>query len=238
MAMSAQGTVEPTVDDAAAWSRRISPNAVRRWQFQRAPLGRRGYVEAEVDRLLNRLADQMARSDATAADLRAENERLVAEVHRLHDYFRTNRIDPDFPDLPAESTERPHRHRAGPDAQAVNMMSLAQQAADEHIAQAEAYARQLLGDARRQYEEIILTAQANAEEAAEAAAHQYRARTPAAEQTAEEQRLAAQAAYVRTFANVTQIQLRSILEALDHELGTLTGTATGPAARTGGGLGQ
>ena len=100
--------------------------------------------------------------------------------------------------------------------QAVNVMSQAQQAADQHIAQAEDYARRLVANARLQYEEILHRAHDQAQAAAAEAgrvAEEQQQRAPH-EDPAEMQYLQSRLAYMRTFAQVTQVQLRSILDAL------------------------
>jgi cell division initiation protein len=203
----------------------LSPGAVRRMQFARAPLGRRGLLESEVDRFLARIADELSHSDAAKADLRVENGRLREEVQRLHDYFRDRRIDP-------EGADQGPRRSAGRavDAQAINLMSRAQQAADQHVAQAEQYARQLLGDARLQYEEILLAAHAQAEAAAVAAGELYRQTTVLELQSGEQAELTARIAYLRTFTTVTQVQMRSILDALSGELDQLTAAFSAPGS--------
>jgi DivIVA domain-containing protein len=200
---------------------RLTPDAVRRTTFERTTLGRRGYVEADVERFLVRVADEIAWASAEKAELRAE-------IDRLRNYFREQSIDPQGLGPAAE-----------PSVQAVNALSMAQQAADQHIAQAEDYARQLVGDARLQYEAILNDAHDQAQAAAEAAAA---ASTEASRMangdpagSIEHSQLEAKVAYLRTFADVTQIQMRSILAALSAELDRLTefgarGVAPPPSA--------
>ncbi len=183
---------------------RLSPDVIRHTTFERTPLGRRGYPEYDVDRFLRRVADELAGVDAEKADLRAE-------IDRLRNYFRKQKINPDGGSTDSE----------GPSVQAVNTLSLAQQAADQHIAQAENQARGLLGDARRQYESIVEEAQLRAHEAAEAASQAQRAVGQARGQSSDQAALEAKVAYLRTFADVTQVQMRSILEALRQELDRL-----------------
>jgi cell division initiation protein len=217
-------TTESPTPGARRHSTRLTPARVRRWEFTRAPLGRRGYLEGDVDRFRQLVADEIAAGDAEKAELRAE-------VDRLRNYFRDRRIDPLIGANGSSGTPRAAAAAAAPNgisAQAVNMMSMAQQAADQHIAQAETYARQLVGDARRQYEEIILTAHRQAEEAAATATAAYEATTAVHDRTTEDAELESRIAYLRTFADVTQVQVTSILQALGHELERLTGTAHGP----------
>jgi cell division initiation protein len=200
----------------------LSPAAIRRMHFPRAPLGRRGLLESDVDRFCSRVADELARADHVKAELRAENQVLRREVQRLHDYFRDQRVDPALAD-PTLTAPGATPGEGAPDPRAVTMMSMAQQAADQHIAQAEHYARQLIGDARRQYEDILVTSQLQAEEAAATAAHLYRQTTAPEARSPERAELLSKVAYLRTFAAVTQVQMRSILDALRQELEQLTG---------------
>jgi cell division initiation protein len=188
-------------------SLRLTPEAVRRTSFERTGIGRRGYVESDVERFLVRVADAIAWSDAEKADLRAE-------IDRLRNYFRDQAATGNASAPPTTPGE--------PSVQAVNALSLAQQAADQHIAQAEAYARNLLGTAREQYEAILHDAHDQAQAAATAAAEAYLAADQAHSQVSQQADLEAKVAYLRTFAEVTQVQMRSILEALRSELDRLT----------------
>jgi cell division initiation protein len=219
-------SMDSRVNGGGRRNTRLTPDAVRRAQFTRSPLGRRGYLESDVDRFRGRLADELAHADAEKAELRAE-------IERLREYFRSQRIDPSRAgNEVVVSVPDP----ALPTVQAVNMMSLAQQAADQHIAQAEAYARQLVGDARRQQEEILLAAHHRAEQAAQEATRAYNESTSAEDRSVEHADLEAQIAYMRTFADVTQVQMRSILDALAQQLDRLSrygsqrtvGAPTGP----------
>ena len=113
-------------------------------------------------------------------------------------------------------------------------MSQAQQAADQHIAQAEDYARRLVANARLQYEEILHRAHDQAQAAAAEAgrvAEEQQQRAPH-EDPAEMQYLQSRLAYMRTFAQVTQVQLRSILDALRTELDQLTELPAAPGTPT------
>jgi cell division initiation protein len=212
---------------------RLTPDAVRRREFTRSPLGRRGYLESDVDRFRTLVADEIAYSDAEKAELRAE-------VDRLRNYFRDHHIDPGLADTGGSNTSgsRGNGSRSDrsqlPSVQVVNMMSMAQQAADQHIAQAENYAREMVGDARKQYEEILLKAQARAEEAAAEATRAFEMAQAMGERTSDSAELESKIAYLRTFAEVTQVQMRSILQALGEELDRLSvhGTnGTGQAHR-------
>ncbi len=182
---------------------KISPDTIRRMEFDRTPLGRRGYAEESVHRYLGRVAEALAAADADKSDLRAE-------VQRLRNYYHERGIEPDT----AEDT-------AVPSAQAVNTLSLAQQAADQHLAQAETQARGLLNSARQQYESIVEEAHRRAEQAAEQARTAVKAGGTVTTDGDEQAQLEARVAYLRTFADVTQVQVRSILDALRTELDRL-----------------
>jgi cell division septum initiation protein DivIVA len=264
---------------------RLTPEGARRQEFSRAPLGRRGYLESDVERFRARVADELTRHDAEKAELRAE-------IDRLRNYFREQNIEPrrprepDAPDLSVFADPEEHRwfqrgngtvedarelrrrrrdEPAGdppdawaaavaadpwgtgpiqqpvlpppgqdpslnpPSVQAVNVLSQAQQAADQHIAQAEDSARQLIRTARAQYERILMEAHQKAEEAAQQAARAYddaaamEAQVGAGSGSEEElQRLQERMAYLKTFAEISRVQMRSVLEALGAELDRLT----------------
>ncbi len=188
------------VSDARWAATPLTPERVRTVEFPRAPFGRRGYNEEEVQRFLTRLAEDISSSDT-------EKARLRAEIDRLRNYYRNIGINVD------DRSTRP-----APSAQAIATMTRAQQAADAQIARAEEYARQLVVEARRRYEEVLHYAQRQAAQAAEQAAAAYRDRGPG---TGDEEQLARRIAWLRTFAEVTQIQLKSTLEALAREVDKL-----------------
>ena len=105
-------------------------------------------------------------------------------------------------------------------AGAVGLLTQAQLIADKAIADAEQYARDLVLTARNQYREIL--------ERAESTASQASATLPAQNGPA-----VAEIEYVRTYAQVAQIQLRSVLEALTEQvdrLGSLPQPVAGAAA--------
>ena len=116
---------------------RLSPDAVRRYAFERTPLGRRGYVESDVERFRSKVADEIARGDAEKADLREE-------IERLRNYYRDQGVEADAVARRGRDGRRGGVPGTGPlDIQAVHLLSQAQQAADQHIAAAESYARTL-----------------------------------------------------------------------------------------------
>jgi DivIVA domain-containing protein len=195
----------------------LSPDRVRTWQFSRTPMGRRGYNEEEVRLFLSRVAEELAAGDAEKAALRAE-------VRRLRNYYRDRNIDVDAP--------RPDVAEGGPSLAAINLMSQAQQAADAQVAQAEEYCRRLVVQAREHYEAVLREAAEQASLAAESAGAAYRA---SAEHDAaggvEREALERRIAWLRTFAEVTQVQLRSVLEALTREVDKLGDVPSAPGPR-------
>lgn len=104
---------------------------------------------------------------------------------------------------------------SGPDsddeitAGAVGLLTQAQLIADKAVADAEQYARDLVLTARSQYREILERAESTASQAATATI------------PAEHIPPVPEIEYVRTYAQVAQIQLRSVLEALTEQVDRL-----------------
>ncbi|MGI5273409.1 DivIVA domain-containing protein [Nonomuraea sp. CA-218870] len=195
-------TAEMPRGDRPAHERQpITPDRVRKQQFSRTTLGRRGYSEDEVRSFLYRVADDMAAGDKEKADLRAY-------IDRMKQWYKEHGI----------STEHAVPQQ-GLSVDAINMLSRAQQTADVQIAEAENYARRIVGEARQQYEVILTEAQRQAEEAAERAVGAYRSHGGVHGAEAEE--LERQIAYLRTFADVTRVQLRAVLSGLAQEVDKL-----------------
>jgi cell division septum initiation protein DivIVA len=230
-------------------AQRLSPDAVRRFEFGRTPIGRRGYSETDVEHFRGRVVHEIVQSTAERAALRQELQRQREEVQRLRDYFRRNRVDVDAvvgqtgqPGQPAQPPQQQPATQVNVNiatVQAVNVMSQAQQAADQHIAQAEDYARRLVANARLQYEEILHRAHDQAQAAAaEAGRVAEEEQNAPQEDPSEMQYLQSRLAYMRTFAQVTQVQLRSILDALRQELDQLTELPAGPGTPAANGPAQ
>lgn len=102
---------------------------------------------------------------------------------------------------------------------AVGLLTQAQLIADKAIADAEQYARDLVLTARNQYREILERAESTASQASATLPAQGGPAVPEIE-------------YVRTYAQVAQIQLRSVLEALTEQvdrLGSLPQPTAEPA---------
>jgi DivIVA domain-containing protein len=170
-----------------------APSSIRNESFS---YRRRGLDEDEVREYLSLLADQVQAADRERADLRAEIDRLRAEIGRLH----------------AESDDA--SGEISP--QAVALFSQAQQVADQLVEEAVRHARDLMTSARNQQREILERAHEAAEEAVrntgatEVAAPSAGYSTPVPE-----------VEYVRTFARVAQVQLRSVLDALAEQVDRL-----------------
>ncbi|GAA4518740.1 DivIVA domain-containing protein [Nonomuraea ferruginea] len=179
----------------------LTPDRVRKQEFSRTPLGRRGYSEDEVRSFLYRVAEDMAAGDKEKADLRAY-------IDRLKQWYKDHGISVEHA-APQQALS----------VDAINILSRAQQTADVQIAEAEDYARRILGEARQQYEVILTEAQRQAEEAADQAVGAYRSR--GGEHGAEAEELERQIAYLRTFADVTRVQLRAVLAGLAQEVDKL-----------------
>ncbi len=154
---------------------------------------RRGFDEDEVVDYLSRLATTVQR-------LESENARLRADL----------------------STERRAREDRGNEpisAQAVLMFAEAQKVADSLIDEAVTHARDLMMSARAQQRDIV-------REAHDAATEAVR-KTEAVAPSSGEGAAAAydhpipEIEYVRTFAKVAQIQLRSVLDALTEQVDAL-----------------
>ena len=175
---------------------RRSPHTIRRASFSRE---RKGWSTDEVRDYLRMLADQIESADAERSRLRAELERQRAELYRV----RHQGSDP---------SERSNE----PDAHAVALFSQAQQVADRLIEEAVQQARELMSTARKQQRDILQEAHHSAEQAMHSVQqvdHQltggsYDAPVPEIE-------------YVRTFAKVAQVQLRSVLDALTEQVDRL-----------------
>ena len=170
-----------------------APSSIRNESFS---YRRRGLDEDEVREYLSLLADQVQAADRERADLRAEIDRLRAENGRLQ----------------AESDGA--SDEISP--QAVALFSQAQQVADQLVEEAVRHARDLMTSARNQQRDILQ----RAHEAAEEAVRKTGATQVAAPSTGYSKPIP-EIEYVRTFARVAQVQLRSVLEALAEQVDRL-----------------
>jgi DivIVA domain-containing protein len=175
--------------------RRLTPADLQSLRFTRGSMLHPGYVDSEVDRVLNRLAEELGRLIAEKAELRDHVRALQAQVEGVV-----------VPDPPSE--------------QAVRILASAQQTADNYVAEAEEFSRQVTSEARAEYEERIREARENAgaiiHAAQEAAARMTaggRSRAADASEPDTEE-LEEQAAYLRAFGQACRTQLRAYLEAL------------------------
>lgn len=163
-------------------------------KFASRPLG--GYDRSEVDAYVADLAGTIGE----VRDALAEDRRELAELRAENTKLRTS----DSADLEREVT-----------LGAVGLLSQAQMIADKAVADAEEYARDLVLTARTQYREAQERAAATA-----AAAPTEPPTTTASIPLPSMPEIE----YVRTYAQVAQIQLRSVLDALTEQvdrLGTL-----------------
>ena len=111
-------------------------------RFSNGSMLLRGYNEVEVDRFLNRVAQELARLHAEKAELRDHVRALQAQVEYAQ----------------AEVAAIPEP----PSDQAVRLLASAQQTADQYVAEAEDFSRQMTADARVRYEEQLRNARETA----------------------------------------------------------------------------
>lgn len=172
---------------------RYSPASIRNEVFTHRM---RGLDEEEVREYLGVLADQVQSADAQREAQRSEIERLRAENDRLR-----------------EESERASTEIS---PQAVALFSQAQQVADELVEEAVVHARDLMMSARTQQRDILQRAHEAEQQtvrrtgAAQVQAPSIGYTTPVPE-----------VEYVRTFARVAQVQLRSVLDALAEQVDRL-----------------
>src|SRR5215472_10265867 len=174
----------------------ISADAVRVARFSTK---RHGWDEKEVRAFLDAVANDIQAADAERASLRAELHEIRAEVDRIR-----GRVTADESQSHVEIS-----------VHAVGLLSQAQQTADSCVAEAEQYARDLITAARSQYQEILQKAQQAAQSMRELSAVTVAGSPDEAAVSLPE------IEYVRTFARVAQVQLRSVLDALTHEVDKL-----------------
>src|SRR5687767_696348 len=188
---------EPGNDD-----RGLNPADLHNLRFTRASMLRPGYVDTEVDRVMARVAEELARHIAEKAQLRDEVRALRAHVAGTPVHVP-------------------------PSEQAVRILSSAQQTADAYVAEAEEFSRQMTSEARTVYEEEVRLARENAgailQAAQEAAAKIAPSGLEPDRRSVEE--LQEQVAYLKTFGQAVRVQLRSYLEALISDVETEWGRA-------------
>jgi DivIVA domain-containing protein len=182
-------------------AQRLTPAELQAVNFQRAPLGRRGFDEDQVRAFLGQVEQELVR-------VLNEKAALENEVARLRE-----RVAGGAPGTGAVQPEDAH-------IQAVRILSNAQQTADQYVADAQRYSREIAEEARRGRDEILADARSRAvlvlEEAHRQASHAAEAVAPSAEPMSGDERrdLEREIAYLRTFSDVYRTHLRTYLEAL------------------------
>ena len=178
--------------------RRLTPSDVQSVRFANGSMLRPGYNEVEVDRFLNRVAQEIARLYAEKAELRDHVRALQDQVEEVV-------------------------IQEAPSDQAVRLLATAQQTADQYVAEAEDFSRQMTADARVRYEEQLRgareTAGAIIQAAHEQAGRMVGGGIPAAvgepvPANATTEELEEQVHYLKAFAQACRTQLRAYLEAL------------------------
>jgi DivIVA domain-containing protein len=182
--------------------RGLNPADLHNVRFTRASMLRPGYLETEVDRVMSRVAEELARHIAEKAELRDEVRALRAAV---------------------DGTPVP----VAPSEQAVRILSSAQQTADAYVAEAEEFSRQMTSEARTVYEEEVGQARETAGAIIQAAQEAAARITPGAVEGGirDMEELQEQAAYLKAFGQAVRVQLRSYLEALISDVETEWGRA-------------
>lgn len=168
------------------------------------------YDRLEVDTFMAHLAQATAEARAAMASAQQELAALRAENAELRASGADTKLRASGADTEEEIT-----------AGAVGLLAQAQLIADKAVADAEQYARDLVITARNQYREILERAESSAGQATATLATHHSPAVPEIE-------------YVRTYAQVAQIQLRSVLEALTEQvdrLGSLPHAALEPVAQ-------
>lgn len=155
---------------------------------------------------------------------RLEVDRFLGQLSQAIDDVRaaTTSTGQELAALRAENAKL--RDGSGPDfeeeitAGAMGLLTQAQLIADKAIADAEQYARDLVLTARNQYREIL--------ERAETSASQTTASIPVQQSG----QMVPEIEYVRTYAKVAQVQLRSVLDALTEQVDRLGSLPQAPEA--------
>jgi DivIVA domain-containing protein len=186
--------------------RRLTAEDVRGVGFPHAGMLHPGYDESQVEKFRSIVAEELTRSAA-------ERAALLARVRGLEEQL---------------AAVVPHE---APSDQAVRILSVAQQTADQYVAEAEDFSRQMTSDARSQYEEQLRTARESAgaiiQAAHEAAARMVQSGSaPSVDPEADPERVREEVAYLKAFGQAVRVQLRSYLEALITDVETEWGQAS------------
>lgn len=137
----------------------LRPEDIETVQFGTTGLGRKGYVEAEVDAFLDRVQAELTRLLAENAELRSRLDVAESELARL------GAGDATGPAVVPELVSTASAGSPPPAEAAARLLALAERTADEHTAQARADAEQLLATARSEAEQTLTQARAEAEQA-------------------------------------------------------------------------
>src|SRR3712207_6266705 len=124
-------------NEPADEERGLHPADVQNVRFIRASMVRPGYVDTEADRVMSRVAEELARHISEKAAWRDE-------VRALRDTVDGAPV------------------QEAPSDQAVRILSAAQQTADAYVAEAEEFSRQMTSEARSVYEEELQEARERA----------------------------------------------------------------------------
>ncbi|MBO0829494.1 MAG: DivIVA domain-containing protein [Streptosporangiales bacterium] len=173
-----------------------SAAALRSARFDQA---RNGYNRDQVHGLLAHAADRVEAIERERGALHEEIGRLRAENEKLRQQ--------------GGGEDGSEESRMEVSVRAVSLLSRAQQSADNAVAEAEAYARDLVDTAREQYREILQRAHEMASQTTQG--------LPAPGSVERGGEPIPEVEYVRTYARVAQVQLRSVLEALTAEVDKL-----------------
>ena len=185
-----------TGNESGNEERGLHPADVHNVRFTRASMLRPGYVDAEVDRVMSRVAEELARHIAEKAELRDQVRALRAQIDGTPVHV-------------------------APSDQAVRILSSAQQTADAYVAEAEEFSRQMTTEARTVYEEEVRQARENAGaiiQAAQEAAAKMAGGAGADTGARSMEELEEQVAYLKAFGQACRVQLRAYLEALLNDV--------------------
>jgi DivIVA domain-containing protein len=175
--------------------RRLSAADLHHVRFTKATMMKPGYVDAEVDRVMARVAEEIGRLIAEKSELRDQVLALQAQVEG-------------------------HQAIVPPSEQAVRILSSAQLTADNYVAEAEEFSRQVTAEARAQYEEVTREARETAGAIIQAAHDAASKMGPGAVRPPVEgsdrslEEMQEQVAYLKAFGQACRVQLRAYLEAL------------------------
>lgn len=183
----------------------LTPDLVRAVTFSTVKFGRRGLDEQEVQAFCQWVSEGLER-------LLNDNSLLQAEITRLRSRLLEGKGSAGL------QPEDAH-------VQAVQLLSRAQQTADQYVSDAQAYSRDLAEDARLRRDEILREAkvrasmvleQAHASATEAATAVVGRPHPPLDE--SERRELEAEVTYLRTFSDVCRTHLRAYMESLTRSI--------------------